>query len=173
MSAPAPSSLDSTALALRLAEPGGDLEKLRCLLAHKIPDGDLTEVLREAIRCATEKHGMRRGAVAPSRKAGRPAPAVRATRAPSAEVQREVWERDGGQCTFVAADGRRCDCRFKLEYDHIDETEPATGDNIRLRCRAHNLFHAEQTYGRAHMDRFRRRGVAPDGPAIPAFLGPR
>ncbi len=29
-----------------------DLETLRCLLSHKIPDGDLTAVLREAIRCA-------------------------------------------------------------------------------------------------------------------------
>jgi hypothetical protein len=63
-----------------------DLESLRCLLAHKIPDGDLTEVLHEAIRCATEKHGKRRGAVAPSRKSNRPAPPERKTREPS-----KVW----------------------------------------------------------------------------------
>ena len=88
-----------------------DLETLRCLLAHEIPDGDLTEVLREAIRCAVERHGKRRGAVPPSRKASRPAPPARKTREPSAEVKREVWERDGGQCTFLGPGGRRCDCR--------------------------------------------------------------
>jgi hypothetical protein len=133
-----------------------DLESLRCLLAHKIPDGDLTEVLHEAIRCATEKHGKRRGAVPPAGKVNRPAPVVRSTREPSAEVRREVWERDAGRCTFVGPDGRRCNCRWKLEYDHIDEAKPPTADNIRLRCRPHNIFHAEQTYGRAHMDLFRR-----------------
>jgi hypothetical protein len=44
-----------------------DLETLRCLLAHKVPDGDLTKVLHEAIRCAVNEHGKRRGAVAPKR----------------------------------------------------------------------------------------------------------
>jgi hypothetical protein len=75
-------------------------------------------------------------------------------------VKREVWERDGGRCTFVASDGRRCNCRWKLEFDHIDETKPPTADNIRLRCRSHNIFHAEQTYGRAYMDLFRRDALA-------------
>src|SRR5512133_3881948 len=46
----------------------GDLETLRCLLSNKLPDGDLAEVLREAVRCAIEKHGKRRGAVKPARK---------------------------------------------------------------------------------------------------------
>jgi hypothetical protein len=150
-----------------------DLETLRCLLAHKIPDGDLTEVLREAIRCAVERHGKRRGAVPPSRKASRPAAPARKTHEPSAEVKREVWERDGGRCTYVAPDGRRCDCRFKLEYDHIAETKPATVANTRLRCRTHNVFHAEQTYGRAHMERFRRDGAAPAGAPRLTPPGPR
>jgi len=33
---------------------------------------------------------------------------------------------------------------------------PATADELRLRCRPHNIFHAEQTFGRAHMAKFRR-----------------
>jgi hypothetical protein len=44
-----------------------DLDTLRDLLSHKFPDGDLASVLHEAIRCAIEKHGKRRGAVPPSR----------------------------------------------------------------------------------------------------------
>ena len=45
-----------------------DLETLTSLLSHKIPDGDLAAVLHEAIRCAVEKHGRRKGAVAPRRR---------------------------------------------------------------------------------------------------------
>ncbi len=43
-----------------------DLETLRDLLSHKLPDGDLAAVLHEAIRCAIDKHGKRRGTVAPT-----------------------------------------------------------------------------------------------------------
>jgi hypothetical protein len=133
-----------------------DLETLRCLLGHKVPDGDLTNVLHEAIRCAVEKHGKRRGAVVPERQAGRPTASPKTTRAPSAAVRREVWARDAGRCTFVAEGGRRCESRFKLEFDHVDEEGPPTAANLRLRCRPHNLLHAEETYGRPFMDLFRR-----------------
>jgi len=60
-----------------------------------------------------------------------------------------------------------CDSRWKLELDHI--TPPlfgggATVDNLRLRCRGHNLLYAEQVYGRGHMERFRRDGqLVPNG----------
>src|SRR5512133_2728129 len=126
------------------------------LRPHKVPDGDLTKVLHEAIRCAVEKHGKRRGAVTPERQANRPAPVAKTTRAPSAAVEREVWERDRGRCTFVAKDGRRCNSRWKLEFDHVDEDGPPTTANLRIRCRAHNLLHAAETYGRGLMDLFRR-----------------
>jgi hypothetical protein len=42
-----------------------DLETLRNLLSHTA-GGDLTAVLREALRCAVEKHGKRRGALPPT-----------------------------------------------------------------------------------------------------------
>jgi hypothetical protein len=44
-----------------------DLETLKDLLSHKLPMGELSEVLREAVRCAIERHGKRRGAVKPAR----------------------------------------------------------------------------------------------------------
>jgi 5-methylcytosine-specific restriction endonuclease McrA len=139
-----------------------DLETLKSLLAHKIPDGDLAAVLHEAIRCGIEKHGKRKGAVAPARKANRAAPSADRTKATAtipAEVRREVWRRDGGRCAFVAADGRRCNSRWKLEIDHIQPTAlggSSTVDDLRLACRAHNLLFAERAFGREHMDRFRR-----------------
>jgi len=67
-----------------------------------------------------------------------------------AEVKRAVRERDGGRCTFVSTDGRRCEARSRLEFDHAREVARgglATAENLRLRCRAHNQYAAEQTYG--------------------------
>ena len=82
-------------------------------------------------------------------------------RRPSAEVAREVYARDEGQCTFVAEDGRRCGARDFIEFDHIDPHglggDP-TVQNLRLRCRAHNQLYARQVYGdRAHGDSRRTR----------------
>jgi 5-methylcytosine-specific restriction endonuclease McrA len=150
------------------ADAKEELETLKALLSHKIPSGELGAVLREAIRCGIEKHGKRKGAIPAGRKvsadararsddqvdSGQPA----STHVPAA-VRRAVWKRDGGRCTFVGPDGRRCDSRWQLEFDHI--VPPALGgtseaDNIRLRCRGHNMLHAERTYGREHMDRFRK-----------------
>ena len=79
-----------------------------------------------------------------------------------------VWARDGGQCTFVSADGRRCSERHALEFHH-DEPDGFGGDrspdNIRLACR---LCMAELDYGKEKMDRYRR---SPDrvGEPAPAF----
>jgi hypothetical protein len=140
-----------------------DLETLKMLLSHKIPTGDLATVLHEAIRCGIQKHGKRRGAFAPARKRrGASAPKTAAgerSRKIPAELQRQVWERDGGRCTFVGQDGRRCESRWKLEIDHIEPF--ALGGTselhlLRLRCRPHNIHYAEQVYGREHMAQFRR-----------------
>lgn len=143
-----------------------DLEALKCLLSHKLPHGDLAEVLREAVSCAIEKHGKRRGAVKPARERK---PVERKARRPGerepipAAVKRAVWERDGGRCTYVSAEGRRCESRWQLEYDHVEAAAlggPSTIDGLRLRCRPHNALHAEETFGREHMARF-RHGARP------------
>ncbi len=139
-----------------------DLDTLTCLLSHKLPDANLAAVLREAVRCAIEKHGKRRGAVKPARERKPVAPKPRrpGEREPiPAPVRRAVWERDGGRCTYTSPDGRRCECRFRLEHDHIQPVAlggPSTVANLRLRCRPHNSLHAEETFGREHMARFRR-----------------
>jgi hypothetical protein len=68
---------------------------------------------------------------------------------PSA-VKRAVWRRDGGQCAFVSAGGRRCTERAFLELHHIHPHAldgPATVANISLRCRRHNAYEAELVFG--------------------------
>ncbi len=155
-----------------------DLDDLTMLLGHKVPHGDLAAVLHEAIRCGLEKHGKRRGSVAPARKsvhkaeAARRSPARDGSQTIPAEVRRQVWARDGGRCTWKGPDGRRCESRWKLEFDHI--VPPSLGGrstvkNVRLLCRSHNFLHAEKTYGRAFMDRFRRYAgtIGADGAGEP------
>jgi len=143
-----------------------DLDALVDLLSHA-HRGDLAAVLHEAVRCGLEKHGKRRGAVEPRR--ARTAPSHEQASDPMAvpaAVRRAVWKRDGGRCTFVGADGRRCGSTWKLELDHVHAAAlggPPTLANLRLRCRPHNLLHAEETFGRAHMARFVREAVAAYG----------
>jgi 5-methylcytosine-specific restriction endonuclease McrA len=146
-----------------------EFEQLKALLAHKIPDGDFEAVLREAIGCSLAMHAKRKGAVEPSRKRKSPPPkksdlgekhrpAAR-ERIPTA-VRREVWRRDGGRCAWRGPDGHVCGSTWKVEVDHIRPVAlggASTVDNCRLLCQPHNQLHAEQTFGRAHMERCRRK----------------
>ncbi|HET9598048.1 MAG TPA: HNH endonuclease signature motif containing protein [Anaeromyxobacteraceae bacterium] len=167
-----------------------ELDELTALLSHKVPRGELAEVLREAIRCAIEKHGNRKGARAPAqerRREGANAPPQDAAgnAAPDgvfaesraggrqhvpAHVRREVWARDGGRCTWLGPDGQRCESRWKLELDHVRPVAlGGTSDaaNLRLLCRAHNRLHAERVFGADHIARF-----AGDGPGQVRLLIP-
>ena len=119
------------------------------LLSHQIPAGDVAAVLERALDALISR--LEKQKFAATRK-----PRPLAPRAPSggryipAEVKRAVWERDCGRCTFVSESGKRCPARTLLEFDHIDEVARggrATIGRIRLRCRAHNQYGAERTFG--------------------------
>jgi 5-methylcytosine-specific restriction endonuclease McrA len=82
-------------------------------------------------------------------------------------VVREVYERDGGQCTFVSPDGRQCAAQGFLELHHdmpYARGGSATAANLRTVCRTHNALFAERDFGRAFMQtklaqaRQRKRG---------------
>jgi 5-methylcytosine-specific restriction endonuclease McrA len=79
-------------------------------------------------------------------------------------VRREVLARDGEQCSFVSADGRRCPARGALEFHHQTPHArggAATADNIQTLCRAHNALLAERDYGRTFMrERIEQRRAA-------------
>ena len=91
----------------------------------------------------------------------------------SAEVRRQVWERDQGRCAWASPDGKRCNSRWQLEVDHKQAAArggPATLDNLRLACKVHNLLHAEEVYGREHMRKYRkgeRTHLGGSGPPLP------
>jgi hypothetical protein len=69
----------------------------------------------------------------------------------------------------MSASGKRCAARRLLEFDHMDEVARggvATVSGVRLRCRAHNQYEAERTFGAGFMEN--RRRVAAEARAASA-----
>ncbi len=127
------------------------LRYLQTLLSHTIPSGDIPAVLDQAFDAAIVQFEKRKFAATRHNRARR---ATRSRRHIPAHVRESVWRRDEGRCTFVGDSGRRCEARHRLEFDHVHEVArggKATVDNLRLRCRAHNLYAAEQTSGAGFM----------------------
>jgi len=125
------------------------VDRLRSLRRHKFPEGRLEDLLKEAVETMLDK-------VDPDRRISRAAPAesagLKAARRYIPEsVKKQVRIRDDGRCAYVAEDGRRCESRDFLEYDHIQPW--ALGgpsdrvDNIRLLCRPHNQRLARRRFG--------------------------
>lgn len=134
----------------------------RELLGHVVPSGNLAEVLERAIalqhaqlrkrRCgATDRPRVRAAKPGGHGASGASKPRPANPRHVPSAVRDAVWERDGGQCTFVGTGGHRCGSRDALELDHIEPVArggQSTVANLRLMCRAHNQYVAEQTFGR-------------------------
>jgi hypothetical protein len=142
-----------------------ELERVRALARHRLPDGELSALFKIAmrtLRVALEKQRFGVGAKPRTRK---PRPTLLApdedqiTSAGGGEIPtaaaREVYERDERRCAYVSRDGRRCGATAFLEIDH---TEPKavggtpTATNLRLRCRAHNQMHARHYFGAAYLE---------------------
>jgi len=152
------------------------LERCLDLSSHANPGRDLAFVIERALelllaKLERERHGKverprlpARTLRAPEGPASAETPsAAPASRHVTSATRRSVFERDGKRCTYVSDDGQRCNATAFLELDHIvpralgGGTEP---ENLRVRCRAHNRLWAEQTFGRAHVERalhFRQR----------------
>jgi 5-methylcytosine-specific restriction endonuclease McrA len=136
------------------------LQQLRDLLRHRVPDGDLAAIVELAVDQLVDKTMKQRFAQTQAPKKPRAIQRRARSRRRSSRyipraVVREVYERDGGRCTFVSADGKRCSERGFLELHHHDvpygKGGAATVDNLRLACRVHNGLFAERDYGRRYM----------------------
>lgn len=142
-------------------ETYAQLEELRALMRHQVPNGDLGKILARVIADLLAQVRKRKFANVDSPRDPEAAPTSLARAIPAA-IRREVASRDGHRCTYVASDGRRCDSR---EFHHLDpwarsQTHSVAG--ITLRCRSHNQHQAERDFGTRHMARF--RGAKPDHP---------
>ena len=134
------------------------LRHAQTLLGHQLSSGDIAPVLTPALRLLVRHLECRKfAAMDRPRRRGRSSSNPRHI---PAAVKRAVRERDQDQCTFRSESGQRCPARTRLEFDHIEPVARggvATVDGMRLRCRAHNQYDAECTFGAGFMDRKRQQ----------------
>jgi 5-methylcytosine-specific restriction endonuclease McrA len=124
------------------------LERLRALLRHQVPDGDVTEIVDRALTLLLEQVERTRLAAVTRTTPKRSEAAKSGSRRIPAAVRREVWARDGARCTFVSGD-TRCDETGFLELHHrvpFAAGGPSTVQNLQLRCRAHNAYEAARDF---------------------------
>ena len=147
-----PRSLERYAIQVTVSKATHDkLRRAQALLSHTVPSGDVAEVLDRAldaliVRLEKRKYGA-------TDRPARPGGAKRPRHIP-AHVRRAVRARDGDRCTYVDEHGKRCAEHKFLEFDHIETVSrggDATISNLRLRCRAHNQYEADRTYGAGFM----------------------
>jgi len=139
-------------------ETQDQLRYAQALLGHAVPYGDVATVLKRALGVLVQQLEQQKFAKCAR---SRPRRSSANGRYVPAEIRRTVWQRDGGQCTFMSEQGKRCDERTRLEFDHIDPVArggQTSADRMRLRCRAHNQYDAECTYGAGFMNEKRQRG---------------
>lgn len=123
------------------------LDRVKSMLSHVVPDGKLDRIIEICVERTLAQLEKRRGKVAKPRVC-KPA---RGRHVP-ADIAREVWDRDGESCAYVAGDGTRCGSTYQLQLHHIHAYELGgltIATNLSVRCAAHNRFHAENDFGRA------------------------
>ncbi len=145
-----------------------DLERAQSLLSTKYPKRlGLEKLFGVLLKEYLERHDpesrmkkrSQRGEKDTGEKGKKRTGAARTRHIPQA-VRDEVFVRDGGMCTFVSTDGKRCGETRNLEIDHIipyakgGDNSP---ENLRLLCAQHNRLAAEDEYGAEHMEKFYRR----------------
>jgi 5-methylcytosine-specific restriction endonuclease McrA len=153
-------------------EAHDDLLYAQALLGHAVPNGDPAQVFARALKTLIAH--LEKQKFAKTDRPRRCQPSENARQIP-ADVKRAVWERDGGQCTFVSENGHRCEARTRLEFDHVEAVAQggqSTVQGLRLRCRAHNQYTAEQAFGRDFMNTKRETGGKPPLPEHVAEVVP-
>jgi len=141
------------------------LRMLQDLLGHQCPGADPGIIVCRAIDRLLEETLRKKAALTDqARPTDRPGgqSSGRRTRAIPATIRREVWRRDGGRCTFVDQQGRRCRGTRCIEYHHerpYGKGGQHEADNIALRCRAHNQYQADLDFGLEFMREKRRDSI--------------
>lgn len=148
-----PLSEDRYSLKVTLSRSVHDkLLDAQALLRHAIPSGDLDQVLGRALdSLLRDLRRQKFGETSKPRAPSSPPPEQPSgsRRFPNAD-RRQIVARDGLQCSFVDAEGNRCQERAFLELDHIDPVGKggaSEATNGRLLCHRHNMHQAAKAYG--------------------------
>jgi 5-methylcytosine-specific restriction endonuclease McrA len=144
-------------------------------MRSSVPDGDLATIIEEAVTEKLERLESKRfGKTNAPRKTLTETNTSPKSRHIPAAVKRAVYERDQGQCTYVAPNGRRCSERHRLEFHHgkpFGRGGDHRVENVHLMCRAHNGYFADRDYGKKKMKRYRRSADRVSEPAAIYVVG--
>ena len=134
------------------------IEQSRSLLSSKYPcSATLEQILTEALdlligRLSPAARNARRLAKTNPRTSSQSLTKKRSRYIPR-QTRDEIYLRDGGQCTYTSPDGVRCLSTHDIEIHH-DFAFAKGGEhslqNLRLLCRAHNVFMAERELNNAN-----------------------
>jgi 5-methylcytosine-specific restriction endonuclease McrA len=130
------------------------LQYVQAMLSHRLASGDVAQVFDRALDALISQLEKQKFAATDKPRPHTHRPSANVRHIP-AHVKRAVWQRDQGRCTFVGETGHRCQERKFLEFDHVDPVArggEATVEGMRLRCRAHNQYEAECTFGAEFME---------------------
>lgn len=129
------------------------IEKTKQLLSNKFPEGKLEDIIDEILDFYLEKNDPEKKKVTNIKTYM----TTKHSRYIPQNIKNLVWQRDQGQCTYVSEEGKRCEEKYFLEFDHKKEfarggssTNPL---NLQLLCQTHNRLRAEKTFGRAYMEK--------------------
>jgi 5-methylcytosine-specific restriction endonuclease McrA len=130
------------------------IQFMRSHLSHRFSKGaTFLELFKYALQYVKDREDPGEKKVS-----GRKSTARTDTRYIPESVKQEVWQRDGGRCTYVGSNGRRCDCEYNLQYDHYPvpyaRGGKSTADNLRLLCAKHNRHTAKKTYGEQQITKY-------------------
>ncbi|HEV8481815.1 MAG TPA: DUF222 domain-containing protein, partial [Candidatus Eisenbacteria bacterium] len=153
-----PTPLAADRYEIRFTIDGATYEKLRFaqnLLGHAVPSGSIAELFRRGLGALVAETLKKRFGIGSKPKGARgrqarPSRRIISRRYIPAPIRRAVWERDGKQCTAVSRDGKRCEERKFLEFDHVVPVARGgkpTVKGLRMLCRAHNQLEAERAFG--------------------------
>ncbi|MBI3017434.1 MAG: HNH endonuclease [Deltaproteobacteria bacterium] len=124
------------------------IQRAKEVLRHKYPQGKLEDLVREAFELLLEKKDPERKIKRISEKEilrpFRPQNDMQnKTRYIPQAIQRDIFKRDQGQCSYTSAEGKKCGEKNFLELDHIHPWSlggTSTSENLRLLCRTHNQY---------------------------------
>jgi 5-methylcytosine-specific restriction endonuclease McrA len=147
-------------------ELNAKIEKCKVLLSGKYPAGVSQEILLEELtEMFLERRDPERRAERRENRKNNPKQNKESTGEPSRYIspatRDNVYTRDGGRCTYVGSNGKRCNTTWDLEIHHDDVPYAHGGDhnikNLTLLCASHNKLEAERVFGRENQNKFKRK----------------
>jgi hypothetical protein len=124
-------------------------------IQRQFPGKSITQIVSEALLVHRDQTCQAKRLAPREKNARQVKKPLTASRRIPVSIKREVFARDGGRCSYVAPDGRRCDCTTRLEFDHrvpVAFGGRAIESNLRLVCRSHNLLYAKDAMGKPFIE---------------------